>query len=275
MPQSPLAAPGHPVFDSWRPLVFAHRGGAALRPENTMVAFDHGVALGADGLELDVHLARDGELVVIHDATLDRTTDARGPVARLTSSELERVDAGSRFRDEGGRHPYRGAGHGVPRLRDVLARHPCVPIIVELKGRDTRLPAAAVALVREQKSLGRVCFGGASDHVVRAARASGRDVVTSAAKEEVRWALYRSWVGLDPSGPGYQGFQVPESAGLIRVVSPAFVRRMRRLGLPVQVWTVNRDADMRRLLGWGVQALITDRPDVAVPIVSALRGAAR
>jgi glycerophosphoryl diester phosphodiesterase len=264
----PMSAPGHLVFDSPRPLVFAHRGGAALRPENTRVAFDHGLAIGADGLELDVHLARDGELVVIHDATLDRTTDARGPVARFTSNELERVDAGHWF-EEGGRYPYRGQGHGVPRLRDVLARHSGAPTIVELKGRDTRVAAAAVALARDMRALGRVCFGGASDHVVRAARASGRDVVTSAAKEEVRWALYRSWVGLDPRHPGYQGIQVPETAGVIRVVSPAFVRRMRRLRLPVQVWTVNRADDMRRLLAWGVQGLITDRPDVAAPIVSA------
>jgi glycerophosphoryl diester phosphodiesterase len=274
MAHPPLAAHGHPVFDSSRPLVFAHRGGSALRPENTMAAFDHGLALGADGLELDVHLARDGELVVIHDTTLDRTTDARGPVARLTSVELGRIDAGCRFTHDG-RQPYRGAGQSVPRLRDVLARHAAVPVIVELKGRDTRVASAAVALVRELRALGRVCFGGSSDRVVRAARASGRDVVTSAAKEEVRWALYRSWVGLGPRSPGYQGVQVPESTGLIRVVSPAFVRRMRRSGLPVQVWTVNRAGDMRRLLAWGVQALITDRPDLAVPIVSAWPASAR
>jgi glycerophosphoryl diester phosphodiesterase len=274
MSQTPIATPGHPVFDSARPLVFAHRGGAALRPENTGLAFDHGLALGADGLELDAHLARDGELVVHHDPTLDRTTDARGPLARLTSAELERVDAGFRF-EERGRYPYRGQGLGVPRLREVLARHAAVPIVIELKGRDTRVASAAVALVREMRALGRVCFGGASDHVLRVARASGPEVVTSAAKEEIRWALYRSWVGLNPRPGGYRGFQVPETAECVRVVSPAFIRRMRRAGLPVQVWTVNHAEDMRRLLAWGVQGLITDRPDLAVPIVSAWPGVAR
>src|ERR671916_49981 len=77
-----------------RPLVYAHRGGAALRPENTIAAFDHGLALGADGLELDVHLSKDGVVVVHHDASLERTTDARGPLGAYTADELARVDAG-------------------------------------------------------------------------------------------------------------------------------------------------------------------------------------
>src|SRR5262245_14242151 len=93
----------HPFFESSRPLVFAHRGGSALAPENTMAAFDNGLALGADGLELDVHLSRDGAVVVHHDATLDRTTTLTGAVSARTADELARAD--------------------VPRLGDVLARH--------------------------------------------------------------------------------------------------------------------------------------------------------
>src|SRR6266481_496962 len=78
----------HPFFASTRPLVFAHRGGSALAPENTMEAFDNGLAHGADGLELDVHLSRDGAVVVHHDRTLDRTTTLRGPIADRTAEEL-------------------------------------------------------------------------------------------------------------------------------------------------------------------------------------------
>ena len=102
--------------------MYAHRGGAALRPENTLEAFDHGMALGADGLELDVHLSRDGVVVVHHDRTLDRTTGTRGPIAGLTAAELERVDAGYWFRspDGGDAYPFRGGGLGIPTLRTVL-----------------------------------------------------------------------------------------------------------------------------------------------------------
>src|SRR6188768_816991 len=85
------------VFESKRPLVFAHRGGARLAPENTMPALDNGIAHGADGFEIDVQLSADGIPVVIHDHTLDRTTDHSGPVSNLTAAELEGVDAGFRF----------------------------------------------------------------------------------------------------------------------------------------------------------------------------------
>src|SRR3954471_6459218 len=100
-------------------MVFAHRGGAALAPENTLASFDNGLALGADGLELDVRLSKDGQVVVHHDADLDRTTDASGPVADRTAPELARVDAGYRFQalDQSGTpFPFRGTGIGIPTL---------------------------------------------------------------------------------------------------------------------------------------------------------------
>src|SRR5437762_52379 len=122
----------HRFFAASRPLVFAHRGGSALAPENTMAAFDNGLALGADGLELDVHLSRDGRVVVHHDRTLDRTTNLRGVVAGHTADELARADAGSRFQRNGS-FPFRGRGIGVPLLADVLARFRDVPIVIELK----------------------------------------------------------------------------------------------------------------------------------------------
>src|SRR6185369_17288932 len=104
----------HPVRSPGRPQVYAHRGGAKLRPENTLLAFDHGLALGADGLEFDVHLSRDGVVVVHHDATLDRTTSGHGPLSALTADQLARLDAG--FHHEA----FRGRCGGIPRLDDVL-----------------------------------------------------------------------------------------------------------------------------------------------------------
>src|SRR3954466_10045111 len=116
-----MAAP-EPFFAASRPQVFAHRGGSALGPENTIAAFDMGMAAGADGLELDVHLSADGVVVVHHDPTLDRTTDASGPVAARTAAELARVDAGYRF-TKNGEYPFRGQGIGVPTLAEVFRRY--------------------------------------------------------------------------------------------------------------------------------------------------------
>jgi len=259
----------HPFFARSRPLVFAHRGGSALAPENTLTAFDCGVGLGADGLELDVHLSRDGVLVVHHDATLDRTTDATGPIAARSVDELRRVDAGHWFR-AGADRPFRGQGCGIPTLGDVLARYRDVRLIVEVKGRHPVLADAVVDEIRRADAIERVCVGSFSTRVVRAVRALEPALATSAAREEVRWALYGSWCGLTPRRARYRGFQVPEWAGRTRVVSRRFVDAAHRAGLGVQVWTVDSVADAERLLAFGIDALITDRPDVLVPFVRAL-----
>jgi glycerophosphoryl diester phosphodiesterase len=256
----------HPVLSLETPLVFAHRGGSALRPENTIAAFDHGLALGADGLEFDVRLSSDGVPMVHHDETLERTTDGRGPLSAHSAEELEQLDAGHQFRGLDATS-FRGQGCRIPRLADVLARYPGVPCIIELKGHDPEVGRRTVAAVRAAGAAGRVCLAGFGGTVVRAARAVGGDMAFSAAKEEIRWFLYRSWVGLAPRRNAFQAIQVPETAGFTRVVSPRFVRAARRAGIPVAVWTVDDPADMERLLGWGVCGLISDRPDLAVPVV--------
>jgi glycerophosphoryl diester phosphodiesterase len=237
----------HAFFDSNRPLVFAHRGGAGLAPENTLAAFDNGTALGADGIELDVHLSRDGVVMVHHDRTLDRTTALRGPIAARDAGELQRA--------------------GVPTLAHVLARYRDTRVIVELKVNHPNLAAAAVDAIRRAGAVERVCVGSFGLGVLRAVRALEPAMATSAAREEVRWALYRSRCRWPVSRTRYDGYQVPELAGRTRVVSPRFVDDAHRAALGVQVWTVDTEADARRLLDWGVDALITDRPDIIVPVV--------
>jgi glycerophosphoryl diester phosphodiesterase len=244
--------------------VFAHRGGAGLAPENTRGAFVQAVSMGVDGCELDVRLSRDGEVVVIHDATLDRTTDADGPVSALTAAELAGVDAGYRFGPDAG-FPWRGRGEGVPRLADVLADHPSLPFIVEVKGDDPAVAAAAVAVVRGAGALDRVCFGGFADVTLAAVRRAAPEACTSAATEEIRRALYRSYAWLAPGRVPYRAFQVPEIAsGGTRVVSRRFIRAAHRGGLVIHVWTVNAPDDVARLKAWGVDGVISDRPDVAL-----------
>jgi glycerophosphoryl diester phosphodiesterase len=237
----------HPFFAASRPLVFAHRGGGGLAPENTIEAFDNGLRLGADGLELDVRLSRDGDVVVHHDRMLDRTTALGGPIAVRTTSELARAN--------------------VPLLADVLARYRDVRVIVELKMNRAALAAAAVDVVRRAGAVDRVCFGSFGTRVLRAVRALEPAVATSAAREEVRWALYRSWCRWPVSRVAYDGYQIPEWAGATRVISPRFVAFAHGANLGVQVWTVDREDDARRLIAWGVDALITDRPDIIVPLV--------
>jgi glycerophosphoryl diester phosphodiesterase len=259
----------HPFFDTRRPHVFAHRGGSALAPENTTAAFDHGVGLGADGLELDVRLSSDGVVMVHHDPTLERTTNLTGTVAARTAEELARADAGYSFQRaadrSAGAFPFRGRGIGIPTLAAVLGRYRGVPVVIEMKMNHRELAHAVVEVVRRCDAVDRVCLGSFGLHVLREARQLEPAVATSAAREEVRWALYRSWCRWPVARPRYAGYQVPEWAGRTRVVSERFVVDAHRAGLGVQVWTVDGEADAGRLLDWKVDALITDRPDIMVP----------
>jgi glycerophosphoryl diester phosphodiesterase len=250
-------------FESPRPLVFAHRGGMALGPENTIAAFDAGLATGADGLELDVRLAADGVPVVYHDATLDRTTNAAGPVAERTSAELARVDAAYHYAVDG-RFPLRGAGVGIPALAEVLRRYPDARVVIEMKDDVEQLGEAVTRVVRAADAVDRVCAAGFSARVVRAARLTEPSMATSACQSEARLALHRTWIGWPVRNVAYHGYQLPEWAGRLHVVTPRFVRYAHLSGLKVQVWTVDVEPDMRRLLDWGVDALISNRPDLAV-----------
>ena len=255
-------------------MVYAHRGGAALRPENTIAAFDHGLSYGADGLEFDVHLSRDGVVMVHHDDTLERTTGASGRLGDRTSTELSRLDAGFTFQpsiDGGGNtFPYRGQGIGIPRLRDVLARYPSTRFIIELKVNDPELARRTIDDVRSASAVDRVALGSFYWRVLHAARLYEPRIPTGASQEEARWALYRSWVHWPLNRSRYREFQVPERSGMTTIVTPRFIAHAHRAGLPVKIWTVNDEPDIRRLLGWGADAIISDRPDIAVRVVQSL-----
>jgi glycerophosphoryl diester phosphodiesterase len=239
--------------------VYAHRGGAALRPENTIAAFDYGVSCGVDGLECDVHLSRDGVVVVHHDDTLERTTG--------TSGRLARLDAGFTFRgDDDGGFPYRGAGFGIPRLREVLRRYPSMRFIIELKAGEPELAHRTIDEIRAASAIDRVALGSFYWRVLHAARAYEPRIPTGASQEETRWALYRSWFRWPLGRTKYREFQVPERYGMTTIITPRFLAHAHRSGLPVKVWTINTEADMRRLIAWGADALISDRPDVAVAV---------
>ena len=237
-----------------------------------MAAFDNGLALGSDGIECDVHLSRDGVPVVIHDNTLDRTTDATGLVSARTAEELAHVDAGYRFTATDGSHPFRNRGIGVPALEAVLQSFVAARIIVEMKQGDPALARAVLDVVRRAKAVDRVCVGSFYRRGLDLIRAEDPAVATSASENEARWTLYRAWCRWPLTAARvYCAFQVPERAGRMRVVSPAFLAQAHRDGARVDVWVVDAADDIRRLFSWGVDGVITDRPDVAVAARAAWR----
>jgi len=131
-------------LDTDRQRIFAHRGASGAVPENTIEAFETALREGAEILELDVHGTRDGHVVVIHDATLERTTDGSGPVREHTLEEILRLDAGYRFESEPGEYPFRGKGLRIPTLADVLERFPDTPLNIEVKQLDPPIEDAVI-----------------------------------------------------------------------------------------------------------------------------------
>ncbi|MXW17557.1 MAG: glycerophosphodiester phosphodiesterase [Gemmatimonadetes bacterium] len=262
--------PGHP-FLGGAPVLAAHRGGAALAPENTMTAFRRAVGdWDADMLEMDVRLTADGRVVVLHDATVDRTTDGSGPVRDMPWDAVRQLDAGYRFRDPAGEFPYRSRGVRIPLFDEVLDEMPKMRIMVEPKVAEAAGPLVEVIRVRGAEH--RVLIGAEFERTRDGARGYGGPMGASRNQVLTFWLLHRvpgigRWYV-----PAIDAFQVPERSGRYRVVTPAFVRAAHRANIPVHVWTVDDPADMRRLLEWGVDGIQTDRPDLLADLLTEVSG---
>jgi glycerophosphoryl diester phosphodiesterase len=256
------------------PRLFGHRGAAGVAPENTLPSFARAKADGADVFELDVHATRDGEVVVLHDPTLERTTDGAGPVAALTFAELSRLDAGHRFSSDGGRtHPFRGQGIRVPRLAELLRAFPDAPLNIEIKSEGADIVAAVVAMARAAPSP--VVLAAEHDVIMQTIRAAAPDLPTSLAATEVAAFIGALRDGERPSLPaGAVALQIPPTYGGVTLVSGESVAAAHALGAEVHVWTINDPGEARRLLALGCDGIITDVPHVIAPLLAARRAGA-
>ena len=244
-------------------LVFAHRGGGGLIPENTLEAFVYSAKMGVDVLELDVHSTADGTLVVMHDAAVDRTTDGRGRVHELTLDAVKKLDAGYLFSPDGGRtYPFRGKKITVPTLEEIFAALPEMTFNIEPKQRAPSIIKPLCGLIRERKMIDKVIVGSFSQTTIDDFRRECPEVATSASPSEATEFLTLSKVGLTESyKPPMQALQIPENLGKLSVVTEEFVKNAHRKNLKVHVWTINETAAMERLINIGVDGIMTDYPD--------------
>ena len=245
------------------PLVIAHRGGGGLIPENTLEAFEYSARMGVDVLELDVHQTADGALVVMHDSTVDRTTDGRGQIRDLTLAALKKLDAGFRFTPDGGQtFPFRGRGVTVPTLAEVFAALPEMKFNIEPKQHQPSIVASLCALIRERKMIDKTIVGSFDQTTIDDFRRQCPEVATSASPAEVSQFLVLSKTGLSESyNPPMQALQVPQKFGVWQIITKQFVADAHRRNLQVHVWTVNDAAEMQSLIDLGVDGIMTDYPD--------------
>gem|GEM_PF-60794 len=264
--------PIHPVahFAEREVSIIAHGGAQGHAPPNTVEAFDAALELGADTLEMDLQVTADGEVATIHDGTVDRTTDGSGPVSELTLAELQSLDAGATWTAEDGSSPFAGRGVRHASLREVLERYPDTHLVVELKtDGDQAIIQPVIDLVAEYgRDDGTLTIASFSEDYLAPVRIQLPDVPTNMPESETYDFYVRQLVGAHPwwSPPG-QLFQVPEWFDDRLVVTPRFTRAAERLGVEVQVWTVNDPEQMHRLLDAGAHAILTDYPDRVVEVL--------
>jgi glycerophosphoryl diester phosphodiesterase len=248
-----------PYFDGHTPRVLAHRGFADGHAENTIGAFRAALDVGADILETDVHLSKDGQVIVAHDADLSRVAGLPGLVSDYTASELAGIDV--------------GFGEGFPTLVEALEAFPGAKFNIDLKVPEVIDPF--VDVVSQMNAHDRLLV--ASFDEASRARAVSKlpGVVSSATSGHIIEGRLRSWLGLSGATwtmpPEIRALQVPPAHWGMALVTPSLVRMAHQKGLEVHVWTINDARDMERLLEMGVDGIVTDRADIAVEIVAKQR----
>jgi glycerophosphoryl diester phosphodiesterase len=268
----------HPYFrDLARPLVIAHRGGADLWPENTLTAFRGAHALGADVLELDVQASADGVPVVLHDATVDRTTDGHGRVDASTLAALRALDAGYRWSPDGERtFPYRGRGLAISTLEEVLDELPTARLSIEIKTTAVPLVLEICRLLAPPGRRERVMVASFESRATLRFRRACPDVATGATPSEVgRFVAARALRIVPLPRLTAAALQIPERYRGIPVLTPSVIAAAHAQNLQVHAWVSDDEHDLRRLLALGVDGIVTDRPDRLLAILGRGAGSAQ
>lgn len=257
LPREVSGALVHPLLDLTQRPVIGHRGNSAHAPENTLEAFRQAVALGVDALEFDVRRTADGVVVVLHDPTLDRTTDGSGRVDHLRLDEVRRADAGARFTsDRGASWPWRDRGLRVPTLEEVLQTFPDTPVLIEIK--DEAAGTAVRDVILRHQAESRCVVASFDDGALTPFR--GGPIAVGATRRDTARHFFQALLRLPIRMPGYRALSIPLSHRGVPLPVGGYVAALRAAGVPVHVWTVDEPAVARRLWHQGVCGILSNDP---------------
>lgn len=266
--------PAHPFFTQQDGvMVIAHQGGEGLRPSNTLAAFDNAMELGVDVLEMDIHQTQDGVIVLMHDDTVDRTTDGSGAIKEMSFDEIRALDAGYYWTDDDGTtYPYRGQGIQVPTLEELFQRYPDMRMNIEIKQETPSMVRPFCNLIHTYNMQDKILVATFHKATVEEFREDCPDVITSMVEPEIQlfFGLNAAYLGALFQAPG-TAFQVPTTSSLpiigeVDVITERFIRVAHSHNIQVHAWTINDPAEMERLIGLGVDGIITDRPDLLLEV---------
>lgn len=259
-------------------LVIAHRGGKGLAPEGTMAAFDNALALDVDVFEYDIHMTADGHLVVIHDPTVDRTTNGSGLINEMALEEVQALDAGYQFIDEAAKYSYRDQGVYIPTVVEVFERYPNMRQLIEIK--DTNNPDLYEeiiqkfwGLIKDYKMEDQVMIG-SFDHQIneRFEEVSGGRIPIGAGEQAVRdfANMHVPYLnGLAKSS--VDSLQLPVEEEGHNLASRNIIRSAKKRNMAIYYWTINEEEEMKELILKDVDGLITDYPDRMNNVIKELK----
>jgi glycerophosphoryl diester phosphodiesterase len=252
------------IFFSDQFLNIAHRGGGLLAPEETIVAYQNAVTIGADVIECDVHATSDGVVVCMHDSSVSRTTDGIGAIRGMTLAEVKDLDAGYNFTADGGTtFPFRGQGVQIPTLDELFDAFPTTHIAIEIKQDDPPIVDAVAEAIDRHDAASRVMVAAFSDATLNAFRVAQPEIITSfALGEMLAFSRLTDATETDYIAKG-QIIQAP-----MEQTTTENIARAHRLGLKIQVWTVNKRSEMERFMALDVDGIFTDDPALLMEILA-------
>ena len=253
-----------PVTQINNPEIIAYRGGSKLWPENTLYAFEQAKTLGVDILEMDVRLSADGAMVLMHDSSVDRTTNGTGAVAQLTAAELQSLDAAYHWSDDHGQtYRYRGHGITVPIMAEVLSTFPEMRKSIKMQTPERVLSRTLCALIYTHAQMDRILVTSINEVSLQDFREMCPSVATSASNKEVRSFFALNMAFLVPIyNPAFHALQVPIQRNGIQVITAGFVRAAHERGIKVHVHKTNEDSEVQLMRKLGVDGFVTDDPDL-------------
>lgn len=251
-----------------RPAILAHQGGEKEWPSNTMYAFERARSAGCDVLDMDLQMSKDRVLVLIHDTTVERTTDGRGAVAEMTWAQLEKLDAAYSFSlDEGKTFPLRGQGVKIGRLDEVFTRFPDWRLQIEVKEAPLEIAGELAKLLKARGAENRVLLSSFRPDMMAALRQACPEVASSATPSEIRMMVFASWLHLEGLlSPNYCAFQVPIARYGLPIVTSRTVQAAHNRGVTVLPWTIDSDEDLRICQDAGCDGLNTNLPSKMVKL---------
>lgn len=259
-----------PFLNPANPLNFGHRGFAAKFPENTLLSFQEAIEAGADVLELDVHLSMDDHLIIIHDETVNRTTNGNGLVRKKTISELKKLDAAYHYKNnDKNAYPFRNLQIKISTLSELFAEIPHIKFNIDIKQHDKKTCEILLGTIREFKMENQVLAVSSDyDTISYFRKISQNQIATGASSKEIKKFLFGDNLPFWKCNFEADALQVPEWYYGFKIVTKNFIRKAHNKNIAVHAWTVNEEDSIKDLLILGIDGIMTDYPDVLRKTIS-------